>query len=766
MASYLIAPSNGTNRYSSRFIEPSQGEASWSSEALKSIALTGVFLTASAIFGRRAYRQLDSSVRFQFLSEGDRNNIDLASDLLKGEGLLTQKNLASLLKNKEYSGSVLKGLYHLNGMNILTQENFSALLENPKHAAEIGRALAYMQGQGVATEENCKVLVHVFDAENVLCVAKDLCKLHKLGLLTCDNRAVLLNRAWSHDISEIVRGLILLHKAEMLTPENRIQVSYSLVDSVLTAKSLICLKMHGMLEENRDKLLVGHWEINCYTARMILFLHREDLLNQENLTKIFENRRNVKRIFNCLDKLKAKDLLTQENFSALLNYAKYAGKIDAVLSYLDDKDILIQENFSKLLENGEDINDIWHVMFALDQTGSLSQESFSLLLENRDHVGRFREAINRVFIMGRLNRNELIAFCEDPQNAVQIAERLREEGRVLLGGRRRFEVDLSKIEEDCIKYLLDYRKELKRHLPRIRYKDSEREDAGGLTRDFITKLFKALSKDPRVLGREPFENDERVFLRCIRDREDKKTQIRAFKAIGVLFAHAYKNNRFTTGQRFSPAMFKIIHALLNTEKPLYHHSEITDVDSDQYKRLFQIFLRNEYPELLKNQEEEEKGFDLSDLQVGFNEVLLASTVVAQTMKKELLSIGMKKEEIKGITVKGLSVGVQGAISAEKVISALRYPNGEWEQSKGLEAWIRGLSKKDLEKFVWTATGSETLHPEVEIEVRVINGIEEGSLPAYHTCSRELHIPRYPNAETLAKKFQQSIENLDKGFQFV
>ena len=136
------------------------------------------------------------------------------------------------------------------------------------------------------------------------------------------------------------------------------------------------------------------------------------------------------------------------------------------------------------------------------------------------------------------------------------------------------EMDEADFSANPKKMLLDFLnfRVGKNSFPQIKYKNSLGLDYGGVTRDFVSRVFKALHQDALSLGLL-MRNSEGFLIPQLKSKntemlneETYLEQINCYKAIGVLFAAALKNHlSIRTGSHFHPVLFEMIHALSKEE---------------------------------------------------------------------------------------------------------------------------------------------------------------------------------------------------------
>ena len=82
----------------------------------------------------------------------------------------------------------------------------------------------------------------------------------------------------------------------------------------------------------------------------------------------------------------------------------------------------------------------------------------------------------------------------------------------------------------------------------------------------------------------------------------------------------------------------------------------------------------------------------------------------------------------------------------------------------------GLPEASLERLLHFCTGlralpaTGALQPHISVRIDTSGGADATALPRGMTCARELHLPPYADAETLARKLATALEHGGDGFQ--
>jgi hypothetical protein len=335
----------------------------------------------------------------------------------------------------------------------------------------------------------------------------------------------------------------------------------------------------------------------------------------------------------------------------------------------------------------------------------------------------------------------------------------------ILGLGRPFIVKLEEIEEQPLQVLKALYPKMENNFPKIQYDDSPGVDAGGLSRDFVTRLMKRVfDSDKAVLPMT--ENGGKLMPLMEKGNQD---QFVAYQAIGALFAHAFeKRQGIVTGNYFQPLLFQMIHALTNEEIATLSdsiHSE--EIPKEIQDKLFRIYAKEELhlPDeqisaILQGNIPEELqsyGYDSRDdfFNASLKQKMLASLVMAKSMRAHL-SGPNSWDQVKG-AVNEFGLKIEGSLTKESVLTALEW-NRDHPTKEHLVQWINNCSSEELEKFVWTLTGSPTLAPGQALKVKLY--AHATNLPVYHTCFFSMDLPNgYPSYEIFKQKLEQSLSSV-------
>lgn len=324
-----------------------------------------------------------------------------------------------------------------------------------------------------------------------------------------------------------------------------------------------------------------------------------------------------------------------------------------------------------------------------------------------------------------------------------------------------------------------------RRFPRINYQNSRGSDQGGLTRDFVAKIFQALCHP----------NQQRLPLRAVDDRYLPKVevtlpktlslddQIKCYKAIGMIFGRVLNGDpslnkgSVTTGTHFHSHVFTMMHALTLDEMNLIPDFLADDSIPEIKLKLTKLYLKTQFPEIFKpdsdleiadlingrvSQRLQEGGIEADFLQgYDVNSIIQATLVIAKSMHKTL-ALPDKWDEIKGNASDVLRKKIEGTLSQDQVIEAFGLRNEPEDTLKGMvKRWISEANPEELRNFIYSLTGSTTLsHAQaLKVELREVN---PANAPVFHTCGQYMDLPRYATYEIFKQKLGISIANAIAG----
>ncbi|MDP1609255.1 MAG: leucine-rich repeat domain-containing protein [Chlamydiales bacterium] len=366
-----------------------------------------------------------------------------------------------------------------------------------------------------------------------------------------------------------------------------------------------------------------------------------------------------------------------------------------------------------------------------------------------------------------------------------------------------FSVNLQRLQDDPISVLRALQEPLKENhsFPKIIYEDSDGIDAGALSRDLVTRLFKGIfdKENPQL----PILELDDFFLPMV-DSDFNYSELyqswHLYQAIGMIFAAAARKGSrpIITGKYFHPVLFEMLYCLSQEDlnklpdqfatfsdlpkdilKKLLSSHLYSKVDgSDEQKKesaslLTEAFIENQFPDLFgiyESREEFLKAYPYAD------KIVLATPgalAIAHGMYKFL-----QNWQLNADSAIDLQLNIEGYFSREDVENILSWQEGanspQNDQTKEfLLQWIRDETTrlKTISQFLFAGTGSSTIikGKNFHISFYSAEGPEEGPewFPKYRSCSFSMKIPRnYSDYETFKQRLEASIGVADLGFQTI
>lgn len=393
----------------------------------------------------------------------------------------------------------------------------------------------------------------------------------------------------------------------------------------------------------------------------------------------------------------------------------------------------------------------------------------SLLVREEMNAGERIRILSTLSQRPFIRRNQVLMVQAQHLSVDGIIAELRQIEQPLSPG---FQVDPSKITEDPNPVLKELLPRLQTGvIPIIKYTGSEGADAGGVSRDFVTRLFAAVCD--REKKHLPMEEENGKLIPLI----ENETQITSYRAIGALMAFALQKTKdILTGSYFSMFFFKMMHSLLreDVEKEVKSYS---DIPKGVCEKFFEIYakerlrlsedniheiLRGNVPESvseLTGYESKEEFF--TEI---FKKMSLACYIISRSLISHLKNPS-NWNNLKGENPTILGQKIEGLLSKDQVLRSLRWKR-EQEKTQGyLTRWIEECSEEELGCFVWAITGSKRLSANGTIEIQLYDDDNpHKKLPIFHTCSFTMDLPDgYPDYDTFEKKLKESLTSVE-GFQ--
>jgi|GEM_PF-4825316 hypothetical protein len=339
------------------------------------------------------------------------------------------------------------------------------------------------------------------------------------------------------------------------------------------------------------------------------------------------------------------------------------------------------------------------------------------------------------------------------------------------------------------------------YFPKIKYVDSLGNDGGGLTRDFITKLFEALCNESSRYSLLMKSENDRLIPQLKNaasiSRAEQLEELRSYQAIGAIFAFALQDYQsIRIGTHFHEVLFQMIHVLTESEidslpldldeflhldrilKPIYHKLLIIylrtqyphtfgfpDITDSEINEAINQFVENgKIPQALQELYE---GQDVPDIKADFlkdyqiNNTIAATLVIAKSMryysKKDPWDI------IKTDSPATLEKQIQGSFHKQEILAALRWDAEHEVTQKFLKDWVDAATDAQLERFLCAMTGSSTLSSNRQLYIHLFDN--KSFLPTFSVCTFTMNLPKnYPNYAVFKEKLEKSLAHAE-GFQF-
>lgn len=386
-------------------------------------------------------------------------------------------------------------------------------------------------------------------------------------------------------------------------------------------------------------------------------------------------------------------------------------------------------------------------------------------------------------------------------------------------------IKLQDLEENPKEVLADFaQKSLSLgKLPKIVFIDrggekSQGFDLGGLKRQLATSLFKNLFENSKLDRCLDFYRGADGIIPLMKN--DKKDASH-YKNMGLILGYAYFND-INIGKLFAPKVFEAISILLkendfeNDSPKLYcvlngmdfissilENGEVEDYGKSQLEEL-RYFLFSEdgmlQDDALTIDQLEERLLTF-DGKRGIEQLIKEKITILskepeyQEMLLPLIYLvkGMQSlpeiETLRKASAEELSEKIQGALTKEMLIAALKFPDlestpvnssqddvvlGPEHREKAVKAqefffnWIQECDDKKLKSFATAVSGSSTLSSTTKIQVKLTNPDNPNTLPSCSTCAIKINIPiTYDNQALFDDKMDLFLAESQSGtgFQF-
>ncbi len=394
----------------------------------------------------------------------------------------------------------------------------------------------------------------------------------------------------------------------------------------------------------------------------------------------------------------------------------------------------------------------------------------------------------------------LSAVRSDPEIFLFLSEELSQDPDVIAAANGdsfegTFRIAYDDVSEHPIETLLHLLERIQADFffPSIQYMNSPGIDAGGLSRDLISRLFKALfdCSCPALPVRR--QGNKCIFQ--LSESSSYSEQMASYRAIGAIFAFALRDHQsLCVGMHFHEVLFSMIHSITQEEmNELRLLGEDAPFPSAIYNKLLKIYLQSQYPTVFgfpsesweeihqainefvdKGQipealEKEYEGTAIYDKKNEFlmdfrvHHTLLAALVTIGSMSRYLPDENW--HELKGESPIQLQKHIEGFLSKQQVLESLQWDAVHEDTQRWLIEWIDQITHEQLEQFVFAMTGSFSLAPGQKLHIHLY--LEGQELPSFSTCTFTMNLPKsYPDFPTFKAKLECSLSEGGKRFQFL
>ena len=328
----------------------------------------------------------------------------------------------------------------------------------------------------------------------------------------------------------------------------------------------------------------------------------------------------------------------------------------------------------------------------------------------------------------------------------------------------------------------------KKSFPKITYANSPGVDVGGLARNLVSDLMRALLANTKTL---PILESEKGLLPQIQNADQCKT----CQSIGMIFAAALNEDQsILTGVQFNPVLFQMLHSLSQEDLDQIpeNFNSLTELPKEIQNKLLKIYLESElslvFGETGMTKEDLalaindfiENGtinswmstFGIVDLKEfiderDLNKIVLATLMIAKSMQLRINNPN-GWESIKGHSTEKLQTKIEGGLNRKSVIKALNFLVQDVEIKGFLEDWIRLANDTQLKDLIFCITGSNALQEnrKLDIQLDFVYGdhLLPKKLPKFHTCFFRMDLPKYDSYEEFKNKLELSIATIIGGLE--
>lgn len=353
--------------------------------------------------------------------------------------------------------------------------------------------------------------------------------------------------------------------------------------------------------------------------------------------------------------------------------------------------------------------------------------------------------------------------------------------------RKIVQVRIDELNQNPIKVLLNVGESLLqgKGIPSIQYVEangdiSEAVDSGGLSRDFLTRLIKALILKSEEKGQLSFEknsvtNNYQPILDL--DKEITDDQKKGFRILGALFAECLSND-YVIDKFFHPFVFQGITSLSSQDLDALPE-DLREIPNDLlFKLLFlmpleagtkYIQILNKLPNDLTSEDidtlkaiiieiEDEAEVELMDQRESIlekaklamadkirkHDILLPIVLIAKQMRQtQVLRGDQSWDKFCELGAKSFQEKIEGQISGPLVYQSINWSSDVLEEEairikEFVRKWIEEeASQEELRNFVFTITGLPAISPGAKLNVNLFN--RGGNIPLVQTCFRSMDL---------------------------
>ncbi|MDP1608234.1 MAG: hypothetical protein Q8L98_02840 [Chlamydiales bacterium] len=344
------------------------------------------------------------------------------------------------------------------------------------------------------------------------------------------------------------------------------------------------------------------------------------------------------------------------------------------------------------------------------------------------------------------------------------------------------------IPSNARQHLLTFKKlaDFQKKIPKIIYTDSPAINAGGITRDLITKIFHALCSQKNL--KFPGElTDGFVFPKFSDDSSLHKEEIACFEALGTMFNYALTRTQdILIGQYFHPLLFELIYDLSQTD---INHMISSPLPFDTpspalqpiYDKLLKKLLPQKYPAIFETiaivdrfvdngkvpPDIQDTGIHTKKEFIKASAIDLSLAAVCCIARSFPPMSPQDWSEFKGKSFLEFSEKIQGSLSKELLLQNMKWELGEGvndDDKNRIEGffiqWIMDAEEKLLKDFIQAISSNTSLSPHQKFSIRLYPNGED--IPSFHTCSMTVDIPsQYPTYEWFKEKLESSLLYLKK-----